>query len=370
MEGDRPLKAVPAASQQPKITSLADFNQRNAEAYFPHVSKLLSYASKIEFLVPGAIPRGNIVVVSGAPFSGKTWAMYDLARAVASGTKWLGRGSPCTQGPVMILNYDQPTETMAVRVRDIGITAKMPVHVHTFGLTTPPSSNLPEMLYLPANDSRLKSAFEHIKPVLIIVDSFRQSNNLDENSNKDMAMLMAIFKRWQRFNNTTIALIHHMVKDAEGGTSKSLARGSGEISASADVELAVSDESIKWTKSRSWPIGETKQLKFTITDSYADAPDDGEDEQEIEIIKKVNVRATTHLPGELEADGVAAVMKGLEGSGATAFNYGQIRKLSGLDEIAFKKALRNCRVQRLIRYVRTQDGAKVYRLAEAAPPSA
>jgi hypothetical protein len=231
------------------------------------------------------------------------------------------------------------------------------------------------MLYLPANDSRLKSAFEHIKPVLIIVDSFRQSNNLDENSNKDMAMLMAIFKRWQRFNNTTIALIHHMVKDAEGGTSKSLARGSGEISASADVELAVSDESIKWTKSRSWPIGETKQLKFTITDSYADAEDEdnGEEEQEIEIVKKVNVRATSPLPGEIEAEGVAAMMTGLEKSGMTSFNYGQIRKLCGLDELGFKRALRNCRVGGKIKYVRTKDGAKVYRIAlppsEEAPPS-
>lgn len=369
MEGDRPLKAV-TGPQQPRITSLADFNQRNAEAYCPHVSKLLAYAGKIEFLVPGAIPRGNIVVVSGAPFSGKTWAMYDLARAVASGTKWLGRGQPCTQGPVMILNYDQPTETMGVRIRDIGITADMPVHVHTFGLTKPPSPNLPEMLYLPANDSRLKSAFEHIKPVLIIVDSFRQSNNLDENSNKDMAMLMAIFKRWQRFNNTTIALIHHMVKDGEGGSAqKSLARGSGEISASADVELAVSDESIKWTKSRSWPIGDTKQLKFTITDSYADAEDDDEEEQEIEIIKKVNVRAASPLPGELEAEGVAVLVSSLEKSGLSSFNYGQIKKLCGLDEVAFKKALRNCRVRGLVRYVRTKDGAKVYRLAEAAPPS-
>jgi hypothetical protein len=353
------LRAVTGQSVRPAI-NIADFNKRNAEAYFPHVSELLAHTAEIDFLVPGAIPRGNIVLMSGAPFSGKTWAAYSLAYAVASGTPWLGRGAPAVQGTVAICNYDQPTETMGVRIRDVGITADMPVHVHTFGLTKPPGANMPEMLMLPAHESRLKSVFEHLKPVLIIVDSLRQSNNLDENSNKDMAALMATFKRWQRFNNTTVVLIHHTTKSgSEGSTYKSAARGSGEISASSDVELTIENESIAWTKSRSWNIGDTKKCTFALVDEFSDTPDDDEvEEQEIEIIKHVRMKALTPIPGELEALGIKLLIEGMKRLNANGVaQYKDIRAVCrDLDDTAFKKALRNARIKKAVRFVKTPRG--------------
>lgn len=363
--GNEGLRAVP--NTQPRAINIADFNQRNAEAYFPHVSELLSHTTQIDFLVPGAIPRGNIVLMSGAPFSGKTWAAYSLAYAVASGTPWLGRGMPAVQGTVCICNYDQPTETMGVRIRDVGITPDMPVHVHTFGLTKPPGANLPEMLMLPAHESRLKSAFDHIKPSLIIVDSLRQSNNLDENSNKDMAALMATFKRWQRFNNTTVVLIHHTTKGDDGSKWKSAARGSGEISASSDVELTVADKKITWTKSRSWNIGDTDEVTFNLVDEFSDIEDDGLEEQEIEIIKHVRMKATTSMPGELEALGIEILVAGMKQLRVDRpLSYKDARAVcKELDDTAFKKALRNARLKKRVRFVKSPRG-RGYVLSEGA----
>jgi hypothetical protein len=342
-----------------KTTDINDFIRRNGEAYLPHGRELLAHSARVEFIVPGAIPKGNIVIISGEPGAKKTWAAYSLMYAVASGTPWMGRGQPATQGPVVLLNYDNPTETVASRMRKLGFTSEMPWYVHSLGLTKPSGPNMPDILMLPQHESRLNYALKHVKPSLIVVDSFRQCNNLDENSNKEMASLMAIFKRWQQLNNTTVVLIHHTTKSKDGSEWKSSARGSGEIIASCDVAIRAEEDKILWTKHRTWAIGSTKEVAFELQDQYFDGEESPDGE--IELIERVHVRAKTPLPGEIEAENIQKVVQTMKPG--MYFQWNDIKKTTGFEEKTMRETMRNARLRGAVKFVKTPDGGKAYVLA-------
>jgi predicted ATP-dependent serine protease len=349
-------KPVTSTQQPQNPIDINDLRRKHGEAYLPHAAELLARKASVKFLVPGCVPEGNIILVTGEPGGGKTWLTYELGRAVASGTKWLGQGEEAIQGPVVILNYDQPTDTMGTRLRELGFTADMPLFVHSLGVTKPWRPGLPEILLLPKEEGRLTDALRHIKPKLIIVDSLRQCNDLDENSNKDMAKLMAIFKKWCTINNTTIVIIHHTPKTKEGGWVNN-ARGAGEIVASSDVHISLSENKAKWTKTRPWRIGKVREVSFDLVDTFRDVEEEGSDE--IDIVKSVAVKGTSPLPGQAEAEAIRVLVTALKELGRPC-GYNEAKIASGLSETVAKEALRNARVEGKLKYVRTEGGGKGY----------
>lgn len=364
-----PLRAVPGPPRK-----VGDMAQKSAEAYSVHISKILHEDStEIKFLVPGCIPRGNIVLLSGASGARKSWVAYDLAKAVCQGKGWLEKDMPCPDGPlpVVILNYDNPTETLRTRLKKLGFTENDPCWIHTLGHTTPYVPNAPAMLTLPSEASRLRYMLEYWKPALIIFDSFRQGVTLDENDAEKMASLMAIFKSWIQFNNTTIVLIHHTSKSGKSATQPSdwaEARGSGEIIASSDVVLKASQidqhsGKLEWTKCRTWNIGRTSSLEFEIRDEFKDgglSEEDGldpEELREIEMIQRVHVRAKTPLPFELEMIAVNRVMDELSRATKPFLGFKELQKrITDLNDTALKEALRNARVLGRARFVASSAG--------------
>lgn len=314
-----------------------DLAQKTAENYSVHIRKILEEESTtVEFLVPGCIPRGNIILLTGESGAKKSWLAYDLARAVSSGTGWLGKNMPCADGPLstMILNYDNPTETLRTRLKKLGFSPEDDVYIHTLGHTTPTIANGAELLTLPAEATRLKYVLEHRKPALVIFDSFRQGVTLDENDSQKMAELMNIFKTWTKINNTTVVLIHHTTKNEKSGGWKAEGRGSGEIVASSDVVLKAtlvsqSQGTVEWTKSRTWNVGNTTKTDFEVVDQYKDAalPEDdlegmdSDELKEINLIERVLVRAKSPLPFELELKAIEIVLAELRKSNLPFLNF-------------------------------------------------
>ena len=330
-------------------------------------------------------PAGNIVLLTGESGAKKSWLAYDLARAVSSGTGWLGKNLPCPAGklPVLILNYDNPTETLRTRLKKLGFTTEDDCYVHTLGHTKPYLPNQPQLLTLPDQDSRLMFLLEYRKPALIIFDSFRQGVTLDENDSQSMASLMGIFKKWMPINNTTVVLLHHTSKSekASGGW-KAEARGSGEIIASADVVLKATikngsqtEGELEWTKSRTWNVGRTTKVDFDVVDEFKDGTvpaqeDDGLDEdelREIELIERVLVRAKTPLPFETEQRAVDRVMAELEKLHHMPYvGFNTMKKHvadAKMNDIALKEALRNARRMGRASFVRDAKG-RGYRVRE------
>lgn len=383
-------EALPLRNVLPNgATKVARFDQnieKTGENYSVHVRQILEKEStEIKFLVPGCIPRGNIVLLAGESGAKKSWLAYDLAGAVSSGTGWLGKKMPCPDGPlpVMVLNYDNPTETLRTRFKKLGFTPDHNCYVHTLGYTKPWIANQPELLTLPDQDSRLQLLLEYRKPAFILFDSFRQGVTMDENDSQKMASLMAIFKRWTAINNTTVMVIHHTTKSEKTGGWNAEARGSGEILASSDVVLKASPKQVRtegtleWTKSRTWDVGPTTKVDFDVVDKFDDGKpieDDGLDEdslKEIELVQRVLVRAKTPLPFEREMKAVERIMIELEKSKDRPFvSFKDMKtRLAGAkdivkDEVALKAALLHARVLGRAKFVSGSSG-RGYRVKDA-----
>lgn len=350
-----------AAVRPANVTGIGDMSRKMAAAYFVDAATFLAEDNvEVDWLIPGMIPRGNVILLSGEPGGGKSWVSYELGRAVCTATPWLGRGPVCPEGPqtVLFLNYDNPTETLRTRLKKLGFTADMPFHVHTLGHTKPNVPNAPSILTIPAEAGRLKYALEFLKPALVVFDSFRQGQTLDENNSKDMAIVMNILKSWTAINRTSVLVLHHTGK---GDTTKqqwvSGARGSGEIIGSADVVIKVEPNKLEWTKTRPWKMGNVKSATFEIVDNFADDVVDkslsNDQTRIIRMVEKVIVRATAALPGESEALFVAKII--------AYMSTKDVGKITSMKELVTNVELKEEQVKEGIRYARQKHAIEYVR---------
>lgn len=222
-------------------------------------------AAEVEpaFLVKQAIPAGAITLIVGEPGAKKSWLAYGLALATARCSDWLGRRvTPRgASGSVLILNYDNPTAECGRRFKRLGMVASDPIYFH--------SPEGPEALRLPEAARELRALHAALRPSLVVVDSLRQAHTCDENSSKEMAIVMGCLKALC-VDGTAVAVVHHASK-SEIATGLTKTRGSGEIAASADAQISVSsldgDDLATWDKHRSWRLDDADaQLGFRLVD--------------------------------------------------------------------------------------------------------
>src|SRR5690554_6672987 len=64
---------------------------------------------RVEWLWPGHLPRGKLVVIDGDPSAGKSTLTLDLAARVTTGTSWPD-GSACVPGDVLVMSAEDGIE--------------------------------------------------------------------------------------------------------------------------------------------------------------------------------------------------------------------------------------------------------------------
>ena len=166
------------------------------------------------FLVRGVIAAGDYGVLGAERKAGKTFAALDLAVAVASGGKWLGRYQIDTPGPVLFSGPEGGPRKFVRRLRAIaecyGVDLEeLPIHL--------------EFRSRELTDRRGLDAFAReigrVRPVLVIVDSFYRSAPAD--NIKDLSVRGAILQRLQEAvaesSDATLAITHHWNKTGAGG---------------------------------------------------------------------------------------------------------------------------------------------------------
>ncbi len=181
-------------------------------------TELQKLDARIEYSIDKLLPAKSLTLFHGRGGIGKTWICLQLAAAVSEGVPVFGQASRLQ--PVVFINFENPLAIMVERVRRLDVR-----YVHFWDRSAdprPPKLDSPDYeLYkkLPAG-------------ALLIFDSLRSGHDGDENSSRDMAIVMGRLKEF-REAGFTVLVNHHSAK----GNEKSY-KGSTAISDLADHVLS------------------------------------------------------------------------------------------------------------------------------------
>lgn len=181
--------------------------------------------------IENLIPNEAVTVVQGPGGIRKTWLLLQMGSAIADGKKFCGLET--TQKPVIFVDFENPIMEICRRAKILGRSDLQMWH-----LTHEPKP--------PRLDAENWEVYKAFSPSVIIFDSLRASHYLDENSSKDMTIIMSKLKELRSVGHTVIGILHTTKSDAR------IHRGSSAIIDQCDHVLGLtqvkrigSDESIE-----------------------------------------------------------------------------------------------------------------------------
>jgi hypothetical protein len=180
------------------------------------------------WVVSHLFETGTVNMISAAPHQYKSWVVHHMALCVAAGKSVFNHLS-VTRQKVMIVNEEDTERQLKERsLMLLDGDTDLPVYFHV------------------AKGIKIDDAFvERILPELkrqnitfLVLDSLRSLHNADENSSKDMQVIMDQFKRLTK-ENITILFTHHNRKKFHGFNSDNDQGGSEESRGSSSINAAV-----------------------------------------------------------------------------------------------------------------------------------
>ena len=202
------------------------------------VEALQDMDAKREYLIPDVLPHPSVVLIYGAGGDGKSMSAWTLAKHVATGSPFLVRGKmmPVQQGPVLLLNGDQPLVQLKEQLEEVDY----PLDSNTKVLTDWQLQRYAQFIKM----------MEKVQPKLVVIDSLIGCSGgraFDENKSDFATPLY-----WLTRNNgvlfpaTTILIIHHANK--QGGF-----RGTSAIRDAVDETWALKKPSKDQVEGRKAP---------------------------------------------------------------------------------------------------------------------
>jgi RecA-family ATPase len=169
------------------------------------VEKLMELDEKRGYLIPDVLPHPSVILIYGAGGDGKSTAAWALAKHIATGQPFKVRGAdvPIEQGPVLLLNGDQPL----IQLKEQLIEADFPITSDTYIQTDWQLQRYAQFIKL----------METYKPKLVVIDSLIGCSGgkaFDENKSDFATPLYWLTKNnGDLFPATTILIIHHANKN-------------------------------------------------------------------------------------------------------------------------------------------------------------
>jgi hypothetical protein len=178
--------------------------QYESQAETMTVAELFDKDFKRTYLIPDLLPNPSVVLIYGSGGDGKSMAAWTLAKHVATGNPFVIRGQhvPVEQGPVLLLNGDQPLGQMQEQLQEVEMPADAPVTLRTD--------------WTLQSYARFTKLMHRVQPKLVVIDSLIGCSGgraFDENKSDFATPLY-----WLTRNNgvlfpaATILIIHHANK--------------------------------------------------------------------------------------------------------------------------------------------------------------
>lgn len=185
----------------------------------------------LSYLVRGILPAQSIVVVYGAPKSGKSFCMVDLLMHAAHGQDW--HGHKVTSAVRVALGLGEGIAGSKVRLRgwiEQHDNIEQPGEIRI----------LPEALSLPENAGAVVEALRSFAPDIVVLDTLNAFFGAgDENSTQDMTKFVSAVRYLRDELKCCVCIIHHT-----GHGNQDRERGSIALRGTADVMIQVGrDES-------------------------------------------------------------------------------------------------------------------------------
>lgn len=191
----------------------------------------LGLQKRVGWLIKDVLPKKGLCVVWGAPGSGKSFAMLDVAMAVARGLPKY-HGKRIKKGVVVYI-------AMEGNLRDRVEAYKKRNELHEGDLKNllvkHSTVDFRSVESVASEILSIKAALGGRKLAMIVIDTLNRAMvGGNENSSDDMGMVIQGFKMVEDYFKTLVAPIHHCGKDQERGM-----RGHSSLLGAADAEISI-----------------------------------------------------------------------------------------------------------------------------------
>ena len=197
-------------------------------------------------LIDGVLRQGHKMLIAGPSKAGKSFALIELAVAIAEGRQWLGW--QCAQGRVWYINLELDDISCKHRIRDVYNALHIkPEHLTNLDIWNLRGKSLPMDKLAP----RLIHRAREKNYIAVIIDPIYKVITGDENSADQMAAFCNQFDKICTELGTAVIYCHHHSKGSQAGKrTMDRASGSGVFARDPDAlldmsELPLSDSIIK-----------------------------------------------------------------------------------------------------------------------------
>jgi len=172
-------------------------------------------------LIDGILRVGHKLAVTGPSKAGKSFALIELAGAIAEGREWMGM--QCKQGPVLYINLELDRVSCLHRFHDVfHAHGWEPKHIDQVDIWNLRGKSVPLDHLVP----KLIRRAHHRGYVAVIIDPIYKVLTGDENNAEDMAKFCNQFDRIALSLSCAVIYVHHHSKGDQGGK-RAIDRASG-----------------------------------------------------------------------------------------------------------------------------------------------
>ncbi len=234
---------MPNTQPQPAIPNPPSASNATLSARFKLLGlNELSQLPPNEWLIKGVLPSKGLASIYGPSGSGKTFLAIDLLMAISTKQDWFS--FKVKNAPVVYVGLEGKA----------GITRRVEAWVAKNQL--PPPSNFKVVL----DNFDLMNMFQveelaheinqsNMSQGVIVIDTLNQASpSADENSSKDMGLIINHLKVLQELTESLVLIIHHTGKNTSAGL-----RGHSSLKAALDTNIEVTGGD-----NRSWVIEKNK----------------------------------------------------------------------------------------------------------------